>query len=114
VSGSAEAAEDLLSYFLDIDKECFSGVLYMCFDLSRADVVMELSWQHGLNDFYMQYQIRSQQQLIDKVQKLENDGAERMAKATEKGQQEADSPIIAHGLDKILIITRGARMLRPA
>lgn len=67
-SGSSEVAEDLLTYFVDIgNKECFAAMLYACFDLLRSDVVMELSWQHGLNDFYMPYRIQSQRSLVDKV-----------------------------------------------
>ncbi len=67
-SGSVEVAEDLLSYFVDIgNKECFASILYICFDLLRSDVVEELSWQHGLNDFFMPYKIQIQRSLVDKV-----------------------------------------------
>jgi clathrin heavy chain len=68
VSGSTEVAEELLSYFVDIGtKECFSALLYICFDLLRSDIVEELSWQHGLNDFYMPYKIQVQRSLVTKV-----------------------------------------------
>ena len=68
VSASTEIAEELLSYFVDIgNKECFAALLYICFDLLRSDVVEELSWQHGLNDFYMPYKIQVQRSLVDKV-----------------------------------------------
>lgn len=68
VSSSTEVAEDLLSYFVDIgNRECFAATLYACYDLLRPDVVMELSWQHGLNDFYMPYKIQSQRTLVEKV-----------------------------------------------
>ena len=67
-SASTEIAEDLLSYFVDIgNKECFAALLYLCFDLLRSDVVAELSWQHGLNDFYMPYKIQRTRSLVDKV-----------------------------------------------
>lgn len=67
-SASTEVAEELLSYFVDIgNKECFAALLYICFDLLRSDVVEELSWQHGLNDFYMPYKIQIQRTLVDKV-----------------------------------------------
>ena len=67
-SGESSVAEDLLSYFVDIgNKECFAATLYCCFDLLRADVVEEMSWQHGLNDFYMPYKIQRTRSLIDKV-----------------------------------------------
>ena len=67
-SNSIEVAEDLLTYFVDIgNKECFAAVLYVCFDLLRSDVVEELSWRHGLNDFYMPYKIQNQRSLVNKV-----------------------------------------------
>jgi clathrin heavy chain len=68
VSGSTEVAEELLSYFVDIgNKECFAALLFIYFDLLRTDVVKELSWQHGLDDFYMPYKIRVQHPLVEKV-----------------------------------------------
>jgi clathrin heavy chain len=67
-SGSTEVAEDLLGYFVDIgNKECFAATLFVCFDLLRPDIVAELSWQHGLNDFYMPYKIQVQRSTADKV-----------------------------------------------
>ncbi|ELU43586.1 clathrin heavy chain 1 [Rhizoctonia solani AG-1 IA] len=67
VSGSTEVAEDLISYFVDIgNKECFAAMLYACFDLLRPDIVMELSWHNGLNDFYVPYQIQIQRQTLEK------------------------------------------------
>ena len=67
-SASTEIAEDLLSYFVDIgNKECFAAMLYACFDLLSPDIVEELSWQHGLNDFYMPYRIQVQRTLTQKV-----------------------------------------------
>lgn len=67
-SATPEVAEDLLGYFVDIgNKECFAAMLYVCFDLLSQDVVEELSWQHGLNDFYMPYKIQNSRTLVDKV-----------------------------------------------
>jgi clathrin heavy chain len=67
-SASTEVAEELLSYFVDIgNRECFAATLYICFDLLRSDIVEELSWQHGLNDFYMPYKIQIQRSLVEKV-----------------------------------------------
>ena len=67
-SSSTEVAEELLGYFVDIgNKECFAAILFVCFDLLRPDIVGELSWQHGLNDFYMPYKIQVQRSTADKV-----------------------------------------------
>lgn len=107
-SNSVEVAEDLLSYFVDIgNKECFSAVLYICFDLLRSDVVEELSWQHGLNDFYMPYKIQNQRSLVDKIARLEKEVKERSKKDTQKEQQDAEMPIIGPGFGGRLLLTQG-------
>lgn len=42
------------SQFVDIgSRECYVGMLYACYDLIPLDVVMEVSWRNGLNDFTM-------------------------------------------------------------
>lgn len=130
VSGSTEVAEDLLSYFVDIgNKECFSALLYICFDLLRSDIVEEMSWQHGLNDFFMPYKIQRQRTLVDRVcclltqvaekcmltdlslklAALEKEVRERSQKDSQKEQQEADQPIInPGGFGGRLLLTQGA------
>ena|SRR5712691_4551318 len=109
VSGSTEIAEELLSYFVDIgNKECFAALLYICFDLLRPDVVEELSWQHGLNDFYMPYKVQHQRTLVDKLSALEKEVRERSKKEQQKEQQEADAPIInPGGFGNRLLLTQG-------
>lgn len=123
-SNSSEVAEELLSYFVDIgNKECFGAMLFICFDLLPSDTVMELSWQHGLNDFYMPYAIQSQRLLVEKVcnhieapmsalvlipnkvSALEKEVKERSKKDTQKEQLEADAPIINPG--SRLLLTNG-------
>jgi len=108
VSNSVEVAEDLLTYFVDIgNKECFAAVLYVCFDLLRSDVVEELSWRHGLNDFYMPYKIQNQRTLVDKIAQLEKEVRERSKKEVQKEQQEAEMPIINPGFGGPLLLTQG-------
>ncbi|KAI8996350.1 clathrin heavy chain [Trametes punicea] len=107
-SDSVEIAEDLLSYFVDIgNKECFAATLYCCFDLLRADIVEELSWQHGLNDFYMPYKIQRTRTMVEKIAALEKEVKERSKKDAEKEQQEAEAPILQPGLGGRLMITQG-------
>ncbi|KZT27788.1 clathrin heavy chain 1 [Neolentinus lepideus HHB14362 ss-1] len=94
-SASTEVAEELLSYFVDIgNKECFAAMLFLCFDLLRQDVVEELSWQHGLNDFYMPYKIQVSRSLVEKLAAMEKEIKERAKKEVQKEQQETDAPII--------------------
>ncbi|KAF8998593.1 clathrin heavy chain 1 [Cyathus striatus] len=105
VSNSTEVAEELLSYFVDIgNKECFAATLYMCFDLLRSDVVEEVSWQHGLNDFFMPYKIQVQRSLVEKLAQLEKEVKDRSKKEAQKEQVEAEAPII----NPVLMLTNGA------
>ncbi|KAF4569964.1 hypothetical protein EYR36_009770 [Pleurotus pulmonarius] len=108
-SASTEVAEELLSYFVDIgNKECFAAMLYLCFDLLRSDIIEELSWRHGLNDFYMPYKIQVQRSLVDKLAQLEKDFHERLKKETKKEQEEAEAPIInPGGFGNQLLLTNG-------
>ena len=123
ISALTEVAEDLLSYFVDIgNKECFAATLYVCFDLLRPDVVEELSWQHGLNDFYMPYKIQASRTMRERVSPLcysvfhlagadwiqqlaalEKEVRERSKKEIAKEEQEAEQPIINPGLNRLLI-----------
>jgi hypothetical protein len=36
-------------------KECFASCLFVCYDLIRADVVLELAWMHNMIDFAFPY-----------------------------------------------------------
>jgi clathrin heavy chain len=105
-SGSTDVAEDLLSYFVVIgNRECFAALLYVCFDLLRPDIVEELSWQHGLNDFYMPYKIQVSRTTREKLAALEKEVKDRSKKESAKEQQEAEAPIINPATH--LMITNG-------
>ncbi len=61
-------AEDVLQWFLEIKKyECFAATLFMCYDLLKPDVVLELAWKHNLIDFAMPYMIQVMREYISKV-----------------------------------------------
>ncbi|KZT09895.1 clathrin heavy chain 1 [Laetiporus sulphureus 93-53] len=108
-SATIDVAEELLSYFVDIgNKECFAAMLYTCFDLLRTDIVEELSWQHGLNDFYMPYKIQITRTAVERMAALEKKVQELSVKDSKKEQQEAEAPIINPGLiGNRLMLTAG-------
>ena len=107
-SASVEVTEELLSYFVDIgNKECFAAMLYVCFDLLREDVVEELSWQHGLNDFYMPYKIQKKRSLVEKIAALEKQVKEQSQKEVQKEKEEAEAPILGPGFGGRLMLTQG-------
>ncbi|CAG8704561.1 14463_t:CDS:2, partial [Acaulospora morrowiae] len=108
-SRSTEVAEELLEYFVQIgNKECFTAALYACYDLARPDVVLELSWKHGLSDFAMPYLIQVMREYITKVDTLEKANAERTAKEKEREKNENETPMMHPiGLGNPLMLTQG-------
>lgn len=36
-------------------KECFASCLFVCYDLIRADVALELAWMNNMIDFAFPY-----------------------------------------------------------
>merc|ERR1712038_1851367 len=86
-SRDAELAESLLKWFIELKRhECFSAALYTCYDLLRPDVVMELSWKHGMNDFAMPFFIQTMREMTDRVDRLEQ--AEKL-----RQQNEENAPV---------------------
>ncbi|CAG8744352.1 1872_t:CDS:2, partial [Gigaspora rosea] len=89
-SRSTEIVEELLEYFVQIgNKECFTACLYTCYDLARPDVVLELSWRHGLSDFAMPYLIQTMREFSIKVDTLEKANNERTKREQEREQSES-------------------------
>lgn len=57
-----------MKHFVEVeDKECFSALLFTCYDLIRPDVAMEMAWRHNHTDFVMPYMIQFVRQLTSKV-----------------------------------------------
>ncbi|GMN41274.1 hypothetical protein TIFTF001_010502 [Ficus carica] len=55
-SGDREFAEELLVYFIEQGKkECFASCLFVCYDLIRVDVALELAWMNNMIDFAFPY-----------------------------------------------------------
>ncbi|RKO85926.1 hypothetical protein BDK51DRAFT_33764 [Blyttiomyces helicus] len=104
-SRDTESAEELLQFFIESGKkECFAACLFTCYDLLRPDVIMELAWRNGLNDFAMPYLIQVVREYMGKVDVLEKANAERTTKEEEKEKQ--DTTILpGGGLGQPLMIT---------
>ena len=41
--------------YLQGKKECFASCLFVCYDLIRADVALELAWLNNMMDFAFPY-----------------------------------------------------------
>ncbi|SAM07401.1 hypothetical protein [Absidia glauca] len=94
-SQDREVAEELLQYFIEVGKrECFSAMLYTCYDLMRPDVVMELAWRHQLTDFAMPYMLNTMKEQFNKVELLDKEVKELKEKQSSQQQQEENTPVM--------------------
>lgn len=88
-SRDQDVAEELLQFFVEKGlKESFAACLYTCYDLLRADIVMELAWRNGWMDYAMPFMIQTTRELMNKVEILEKANIERTEKEELKEKQE--------------------------
>lgn len=76
-------------------------MLYACYDLIRPDVVLEVSWRHGLNDFTMPYMINLMCQQTKELATLKADNEARKAREKEQEKTEDSTPIL--GANRLMI-----------
>lgn len=91
------------------------GMLYACYDLIRPDLVLELSWRHGLTDFAMPYMINMLCQQTKELATLKADNEARKAKDKAQEKDENETPIL--GGNRLMITagpTGGAGRASPA
>ncbi|KAK4648246.1 Clathrin heavy chain [Podospora bellae-mahoneyi] len=102
ISGKADVVEELLRYFVDIgNRECYVGMLYACYDLIRPDLILELSWRHGLHDFTMPYMINLLCQQTKELAALKADNEARKAKEAAEKTEDDNTPIL--GMNRLMI-----------
>ncbi|KAI9780804.1 MAG: hypothetical protein M1835_004428 [Candelina submexicana] len=105
ISAKPEVVEDLLRYFVDIgSRECYVGMLYACYDLIRLDVVLEISWRHGLTDFTMPFMINFVCQQTSAIETLRKDSEERKAREATQQKDDDNTPILGGSR---LMLTQG-------
>ncbi|RCI04960.1 hypothetical protein CU098_004297 [Rhizopus stolonifer] len=113
-SKDREVAEELLQYFIEVGKrECFSAMLYTCYDLMRPDFVMELSWRHGLNDFTMPYMINIMKEQFTKISTLDkeiNELKDKVSQQETNTENTSAPPVGMGGLGNPLMLTAGNMM----
>ena len=113
-SGVPEVAEELLEYFVDTgNKECYTAMLFACYDLLAPDFVMEVSWRHALSDFTMPYQIQQARDSRTKLLALEKEVRERAAKDSAKEKEDLDTPILGPGAFANKLLTSGTGGVEP-
>ncbi|CAN4101649.1 unnamed protein product [Withania somnifera] len=90
-SGDRELAEGLLVYFIEQGKkECFASCLFVCYDLIRPDVALELAWMNNMIDFVFPYLLQFIREYTGKVDELIKDKIEAQSEAKAKENEEKD------------------------
>ncbi|KOM39603.1 hypothetical protein LR48_Vigan03g298500 [Vigna angularis] len=90
-SGDRELAEELLVYFIDQGKkECFASCLFVCYDLIRADIAIELAWMNNMIDFAFPYLLQFIREYTGKVDELVKDKIEAQNQVKAKEQEEKE------------------------
>jgi len=79
-------------------RECYVGMLYACYELVRPDVILELSWRHGLTDFTMPFMINMLAQQTATIDALKRDNDDRKAREAAAAKKDEDAPILASRL----------------
>jgi len=114
-SGNADLAEQLLTYFVaQGNKECFAACLYTCYELIRADVVLEMAWRHGLVDYAMPFMIQTFREFDSQIKTLHSKfqvqedatrSEEEKKKKSEEEQQQSDAAFVGTNVNLNPLIT---------
>jgi clathrin heavy chain len=111
-SKNAAVAEELIRFFVAENRpDCFAAALFTCYDLVRADVVLELAWRHKMIDYAMPFLIQMLRDNTQKIDKLmaKSDAAD--AAAEQSGPNGASSssaaPPVVVGAAPGMIIAPG-------
>ncbi|KAE8723368.1 Clathrin heavy chain 1 [Hibiscus syriacus] len=90
-SGERELAEELLVYFIEQGKkECFAACLFVCYDLVRPDVALELAWVNNMIDFSFPFLLQFIREYTCKVDELIKDKIEAQKEVKAKEQEEKE------------------------
>ena len=80
------------------------GMLYACYELIRADVILEMSWRHGLQDFTMPFMINFLCEQTRTIEMLKRDNEERKSREVTQQTEEDNTPILGGSR---LMLTQG-------
>ncbi|KAA3464225.1 Clathrin heavy chain 1 [Gossypium australe] len=90
-SGDRELAEELLVYFIEQGKkECFAACLFVCYDLIRPDVALEMAWVNNMIDFTFPFLLQFIREYTGKVDELIKDKIEAQKDIKAKEQEEKE------------------------
>ncbi|THU69571.1 hypothetical protein C4D60_Mb08t15820 [Musa balbisiana] len=90
-SGDRELSEELLVYFIEQGKkECFASCLFICYELIRPDVALELAWMNNMIDFAFPYLLQFIREYTSKVDELVKYKIEAQNEVKSKEKEEKD------------------------
>ena len=104
-SGDTNLAEELLRFFVSDGRyECFAAHLFTCYPLLRPDLVLELSWRNGIQDFAMPYMVQVMKDYTEAVDALQASNSDREAREEEA---EANRPPLQIDPNQVQMLTYG-------
>ncbi|CAK5085762.1 unnamed protein product [Meloidogyne enterolobii] len=87
-SRQPEVVEGLMKFFLQEGlNDCFSALLYKCYDLLKPDIVLELAWKHKIVDCAMPFMIQTVRDFGSRLERLERAEVERKEEVKEQQQR---------------------------
>ncbi|EFJ17279.1 hypothetical protein SELMODRAFT_115182 [Selaginella moellendorffii] len=90
-SGDGMLTEELLTFFVEQGRrDCFAACLYICYDLVRADVALELAWMHKMLDYVVPYMIQFIREYTNKVDELMKDKYDSLQELRSKSSEDKD------------------------
>lgn len=100
ISNDGKLGEELLRFFVenkDCPRSCFAACLYTCYSLIHPDVVLELSWRHGLNEFCMPYMVQTFRSFSDRLDRMQHkiDASEQHVEEQKQKEQHKQQQEVA-------------------
>lgn len=87
-------AEDLMRHVMNMqDKELLAAMLYTCYELVKPDVVLEVAWRQGLNEYVMPYFIQFVKDLSSRVEGVQKQTDDIKKKDEKKAEEEMNKPL---------------------
>eukprot|EP00180_Rhodochaete_pulchella_P001018 Plantae.Rhodophyta-Rhodochaete_pulchella.ctg18384.p1 GENE.Plantae.Rhodophyta-Rhodochaete_pulchella.ctg18384~~Plantae.Rhodophyta-Rhodochaete_pulchella.ctg18384.p1 ORF type:complete len:565 (+),score=135.43 Plantae.Rhodophyta-Rhodochaete_pulchella.ctg18384:244-1695(+) len=118
-SKDPELAEDLAGFFLEKKlRECFTAILFSCFEFFKPDVALEMAWINNVMDYVMPFMIQTMKEVGQRLMGLEEESKEKReaadeARKEEEAQVNDDPSVLLYGLgpsqgNQPLMLTGGA------
>ena len=116
-SGDAELTESLATFFLDNNLfECFTAILYTCFEFFRPDLAVELAWRYSVMDHAMPFMIQTMKEIGQRLMGLEDESKQKREEEEEEKKKiedevNDDPSVLLFGLNPSQAAGSGVPML---